>query len=61
LLQIQGQENQKKEPDLHLAKYNIDMLETLQEKAKGNLTEQEKKVLEDSLHQLRMAYIKLAE
>jgi len=58
LLQVQDQE--EKEPDLHLAKYNIDMLETLQEKTKGNLTEQEEKVLEDTLHQVRMAYVKMA-
>ena len=37
LLQVKGQE--KKEPDLEMAKYNIDMLETLEEKTKGNLTE----------------------
>ena len=60
LLQVPGQQEKKKEPDLRLAKYNIDMLETLQEKTKGNLTEQEKKVLEDTLHQVRMAYVKVA-
>jgi len=58
MLRVQGQE--EKEPDLRLAKYNIDMLETLEEKTKGNLTEQEKKVLEDTLHQVRMAYVKVA-
>lgn len=58
LLQVEGQD--KREPDLRLAKYNIDMLETLKEKTKGNLTEQEEKVLEDTLHQVRMAYVKLA-
>jgi hypothetical protein len=58
LLQVEGQE--EKEPDLGLAKYNIDMLETIQEKTKGNLTEEEKKVLENTLSQVRMAYVKLA-
>ena len=57
-LQIKGQEN--REPDLELAKYNIDMLETLEEKTKGNLTEQEQKVLADTLTELRMGYVKIA-
>ncbi|MBN2588978.1 MAG: DUF1844 domain-containing protein [Sedimentisphaerales bacterium] len=57
-LQVQGQE--PKEPDLEMAKYNIDMLQTLEDKTKGNLTEQEQKVLSDTLNQLRMAYVKVA-
>jgi hypothetical protein len=57
-LQIKGQE--KREPDLELAKYNIDMLETLEEKTKGNLTEEEQRVLTEQLNQLRMAYVKIA-
>jgi len=58
-LQVKGQE--KKEPDLELAKYNIDMLETVEEKTKGNLTEDEKAVLENTLGQVRMAYVQIAE
>ncbi len=57
MLKVEGQE---KEPDLEMAKYNIDMLETLEEKTKGNLTEEEKKVLENTLSQVRMAYVKVA-
>ncbi len=57
-LQIKGQE--KRAPDLELAKYNIDMLETLEEKTKGNLTDEEQKVLTEQLSQLRMAYVKIA-
>ena len=59
LLQVKGEE--KREPDLELAKYNIDMLDTLEEKTKGNLTEEEKKVLENTLSQVRMAYVEVAE
>ena len=58
VLEVEGQ--QKKEPDLEMAKYNIDMLNTLEEKTKGNLTEQEKKVLENTLNEVRMAYVKVA-
>jgi len=60
VLAVEGQENQKKEPDLELAKYNIDMLETLKEKTKGNLSEQEQKALENMLNEVRMAYVKVA-
>ncbi len=60
VLEVKGREGQKREPDLEMAKYNIDMLETLQEKTKGNLTEEEKKVLENTLNQVRMAYVKVA-
>ena len=55
---IEGQEN--REPDLELAKYNIDMLETLEEKTKGNLSEDEAKILAETLNQVRMAYVKLS-
>ena len=55
---VEGQEN--REPDLELAKYNIDMLETLEEKTKGNLSEDEAKILAETLNQVRMAYVKLS-
>jgi hypothetical protein len=58
LLKIKGQE--EKEPDLALAKYNIDMLETLEEKTKGNLTKEEEQVLSNTLSELRMGYVKVA-
>jgi len=58
LLQIKGQE--KKQPDLEMAQYNIEMLETLQEKTKGNLTREEEIVLANTLSDLRMGYVKVA-
>ena len=58
LLEVEGQE---REPDLEMAKYNIDMLETLEEKTKGNLTKEEETVLTKTLNEVRMAYVKLAE
>ena len=58
MVKIEGQENK---PDLEMAKYNIDMLETLEEKTKGNLSEEEEKVLENTLNQVRMAYVKIVE
>ena len=58
LLQMKGQEERK--PDLELAKYNIDMLQTLEEKTKGNLSEEEQAVLANTLDELRMGYVKVA-
>ena len=59
LLEVKGQE--KREPDLELARYNIEMLETLQEKTKGNLTQEEEKVLNNTLNELRMGYVAVAD
>ena len=58
LLQMKGQEERK--PDLELAKYNIDMLQVLEEKTKGNLTDEEEAGLVNTLNELRMGYVKLA-
>jgi len=58
LLQVKGQEERK--PDLELAKYNIDMLEVLEEKTKGNLTDEEQAVLSTTLSELRMGYVRVA-
>jgi hypothetical protein len=51
-----------KEPkiDLRLAKFQIDMLAMLEEKTKGNLTEQEQKFLSSTLSQLRMGFVNMA-
>ncbi len=57
LLEIEGQQ---REPDLALAKYNIDILEVLQEKTKGNLTKEEEKLLENTIREIRMGYVKIA-
>jgi len=43
-------------PDLHAAKYHIDMLGVLEEKTKGNLAEDEARVLGTLLQQLRMQF-----
>ena len=58
LLHVKGQE--EKEPDLEMAKYYIDILETIQEKTKGNLTPEEETVLSNTLNELRMGYVKVA-
>ncbi|MBN2130479.1 MAG: DUF1844 domain-containing protein [Sedimentisphaerales bacterium] len=59
VLQIKGQED--REPDLEMAKYNIDMLEALQEKTKGNLTPPEENALKNTLSELRMGYVQVSD
>ncbi len=44
-----------------LAKRNIDLLDLLRDRTKGNLEAEEEKFLEDVLSQLKMAYLKKAE
>ena len=57
-LQVKGQE--KRAPDLALAKYNIDMIETLEAKTKGNLNDEEQQAITSALNELRMVYVKVA-
>jgi hypothetical protein len=47
----------KTEVRLDLAKHAIDMLEIIEHKTKGNLSEGEAAMLESVLHQLRLAYV----
>jgi hypothetical protein len=58
LIQVKGQE--EREPDLEMAKYNIDILETIQEKTKGNLTKEEETILSNTLSELRMGYVRVS-
>ncbi len=43
--------------DLTIAKQTIDMLAMLQEKTRGNLTEEEAQLMESMLYDLRMRYV----
>ena len=51
-----------KEPpkDLKLAKFHIDILDSLEQKTKGNLSEQEHTFLATTLTQLRMAFVEMS-
>ena len=46
--------------NLELAKHNIDLLRILEEKTKGNLAPDEKRLLETLLYELLMAYVSAA-
>jgi hypothetical protein len=58
LIRMRGEE--ERGPDLEMARYNIDMLETLAEKTKGNLTPQEEQMLKNTLSDLRMGFVSVA-
>ena len=58
---IRTEEDKDQPADLKLAKYNIDMLEVIEQKSKGNLTEEEEKLLSGALHQLRMSFVKVSQ
>ena len=54
---VQTSEGRKSPVNLPAAKDSIDILEILQAKTKGNLTEEEGGVLTEGLYHLRMAYV----
>jgi Domain of unknown function (DUF1844) len=45
--------------DLMNARMTIDLLEVLQEKTEGNLTEEEAKLLDEVLYELRMSFVEI--
>ena len=47
----------KREADLEQAKYSIDLLQILQDKMRGNLTDEEAKLMSAILYDLRMRYV----
>jgi|SRR2546429_8761120 len=58
---LSNPETGKQEKNLPAAKQTIDILEILQEKTKGNLTPEEFQLLEASLYDLKMTYLKAAD
>ncbi len=52
-----GPDGARHEPDLPLARQNVDILLLLQEKTKGNLTGAEERLLHQILFDLRMRFI----
>ena len=59
-LQQAADPNEKQRSDhLGYAKHFIDLLAVVEEKTKGNLTDDEAKMIDAMLHELRMAYVSL--
>ena len=46
-------------PDLENARRTIDMLEVLQQKTRGNLSENEAQLLEEVLYEMRMSFVEI--
>lgn len=56
-----GGEDEKPPADLNHARHFIDLLAVLEEKTRGNLSLDEKRLLENSLTELRFRYIQAAQ
>lgn len=64
LLALQGIEDpatNRRVRDLDLAKHQIDTLAMLEDKTQGNLTDDEKALLDQALYQIRMQYVQVAQ
>ncbi len=55
----QGPGGERISPNPIAAKHHIDLLEVLEKKTAGNLTEEEKRVLDGVLYELRMQYVQM--
>jgi len=58
---IEDPKTKKRLVDLGLARHHVDMLAVLEEKTKGNLTDDEKKLLDQALYETRMQYVQIAQ
>ncbi len=56
-----GEEKDRPKPDSRLARHSIDMLAMLEEKTRGNVSIEEKRMVENSLTELRFRYIQAIE
>ena len=55
------QTGQRGEPDLALASQTIDTLAVLQDKTRGNLDDEEAKLIESLLYELRMRFVEVGQ
>jgi len=56
-----GEPDERPEPNLPLARHSIDLLAVLQDKTKGNLTNEEQRLLENSLTELRFRFVQVSD
>lgn len=56
-----GEESERPEPDLRVARHTIDMLAMLQEKTRGNLSLEEQRLIENSITELRFRFVQALE
>jgi hypothetical protein len=60
LIRSEEDKDKEVEPNWDIAKFNIDMLTMLEEKCRGNLTDEEAGILKSTLDQLRMLFVQLS-
>ena len=58
---IEDPQTRRRYRNLAMAKHHIDTLAVLEEKTGGNLTEEEKKLLDNALYEVRMRYVQVAQ
>jgi hypothetical protein len=61
MFRIPGPEGENFEPNIAWAKHAIDLLAVIEEKTKGNLTIEEKRMLENSLTELRFRFVQVSQ
>ncbi|RMF85375.1 MAG: DUF1844 domain-containing protein [Planctomycetota bacterium] len=57
---LAGPDGQRIPPNIEVAKHFIDMLQMLEDKTKGNLSEDEHKLLDQVMYEMRMRYVQAA-
>ena len=57
---VKSPENENPAVDLLAAKETLDLLDILQQKTQGNLSEDEEELLKGSLYELRMVFVEIA-
>jgi len=58
---IEDPQTKKRYRNMTLAKHHIDLLGLLEEKTRGNLTAEEKSVLDQALYEVRLRYVQMAQ
>ena len=58
---IEDPQTGQRHRNLELAKHHIDTLSILEEKTKGNLSDDEKQLLDKALYEVRMQYVHVAQ
>jgi hypothetical protein len=56
---LQGPNGERMPPQPPVAKHFIDLLQLLEEKTQGNLSDEEKKLLDQVLYETRMAFVQI--
>lgn len=56
-----GDESERQEPDLRIARHSIDLLAMIGDKTRGNLSYDEQRLMENSLTELRFRYVQATE